>query len=75
MRKIKKYGFIDEIFIEEKYRGQKIGTKLMAELMGWFKLKKIKYVEFGVNSENKGAVRFYQKLGFKEYEKTMKKNI
>lgn len=75
LRKIKEYGHVTEIFVKNKYRGKSIGTSLMVELVRWFKSKKIKYVELGVNSKNKNAIKFYKKLGYKEYEKTMKRDI
>lgn len=75
LRQIKKYGHIDDIFIDEDYRNKKIGTMLVGKLMRWFKRNRILYVDLMVSLKNKAAVRFYEKLGFKEYERMMKKDI
>lgn len=75
LRKIKKYGLVDEIFIEKNYRGKGIGTRLMGNLINWLKTKGIAHVEAVVSSKNKESIKFHKKLGFEEYEKTIKKDI
>lgn len=75
LRRIKKYGHIDDIFIDEHYRDKKIGTMLANKLMQWFKREGILYVDLMLSSKNKAAAGFYGRLGFKEYERMMKRDI
>ena len=54
---------IDEIYIEEEYRNQKIGSELIKNI-----LKQDTYL--WVYKDNKKAISLYKKLGFKIIEET-----
>ena len=56
---------LDEIYIEEKYRGLGIGSKLIREI-----LNKHSVVYLWVYKENTGAIKLYSSLGFKIIEET-----
>lgn len=73
--KIKKYGYISDIYVGKKYRGKFLGKMLIDITKKFFKKKKIKFIELSVRSFNKEAIRFYQKYSFKEYSKTMRIRI
>ncbi|MDI6806571.1 MAG: GNAT family N-acetyltransferase [Candidatus Aenigmarchaeota archaeon] len=73
--KIKKFGLISDIFVEKDYRNKGIARKFVTELMRWFKSKQLSYTELTVDSKNRLALKVYNKLGFKEYRKIMKKEI
>ncbi len=48
------------------YRGQGIGTKLVAHALEWAKAQPaVEKVVLGVFSDNRRAVRLYEKFGFK----------
>lgn len=57
-------GKIEVLFVDEKYRRNELGTKLMNSAMGWFKEKHINEVELTVVYGNDEAVSFYEKFGF-----------
>jgi ribosomal protein S18 acetylase RimI-like enzyme len=57
-------GRILELFIEEKYRGNGIGKKLMMRLQEFFMEKGCKIVNVEVFAPNRLAYQFYNKLGF-----------
>ncbi len=63
---------LDAIAVQEKYRGQGIGSKLLEELFKWSKTKGYKAVHLEVVDENPKAKSLYERLGFIEisYEKT-----
>lgn len=55
---------IEMLFIEDEYRGNGIGKKLILYAIDKYN---IKYVD--VNEQNKKAVGFYIHLGFKEFDR------
>lgn len=60
------YAYIDEIYIDEKYRNQGIGTKAVQFAIRESKKGKIKMLYLEVEKHNKRATSVYEKLGFSE---------
>ncbi|PFD38211.1 GNAT family N-acetyltransferase [Bacillus cereus] len=56
-------GKIEVLFVDEKYRRNGFGLKLMNSAVEWFKEQQIDDIELTVVYGNE-AVSFYQKLGF-----------
>ncbi|EOO36489.1 GNAT family N-acetyltransferase [Bacillus mycoides] len=56
-------GKIEVLFVDEKYRRNRFGLKLMNSAVEWFKEKQVDDIELIVVYGNE-AVSFYQKLGF-----------
>ena len=56
-------GVVEVLFVDEKYRRNGLGVKLMSSAMEWFGENHIKDIELTVVYGNE-AVSFYQKLGF-----------
>lgn len=56
-------GKIEVLFVDEKYRRNGLGLKLMNSAVEWFEEKQIYEIELTVVYGNE-AVSFYQKLGF-----------
>ena len=71
----KKVGYINEFFLTEKVRGRGISTKLMAEIVQWFKYKKIRFVSLCAFSKNKSVIDIYKKFGFEPFSVYMRKKI
>ena len=69
--KEEKYGYIGEVWVEEGFRRKGIGRKLVEKIIEWFKSKGIKWIRTDVLSKNKRAFKFYEKLGFKEFQKEL----
>lgn len=59
-----KTGVIFDLFIEENYRGQNIGTKLLEEIEKYFKSKSCDILWLEVFEPNKIAHEAYLKFGF-----------
>lgn len=57
---------IDNILVEEPYRGQKIGTKLMGHLIFLATIKKVKNITLEVRVSNSIAIKLYKNFGFEE---------
>jgi putative acetyltransferase len=58
---------IDMLFILPEYTGKGLGRKLTE-----FALSELNANKVDVNEQNENAVKFYEKLGFKTYERTDK---
>jgi len=61
---MEKYGRINTVYIEEKFRDKHISSKLKDEAFKWFKKKNINRVSLNVFPDNKKAITAYKKWGF-----------
>jgi len=68
-------GVIEDWFVEEKYRGKRIGEILWNRLIEWFKSKKCNRLELDVYPTNKKAIKIYHKLGFIDKNIVMTKKL
>lgn len=59
-------GHIISIAVDEKHRRKGIASKLVETTMEIFKKYSVKTIKLEVRVENKGAQKFYKKLGFVE---------
>lgn len=66
---------IDGLYVEEKYRNQRIATKLLEYSLSILSKKKISFVDINVLSKNTIAKKLYKKVGFEEYKIHMRKKI
>lgn len=71
----KKIGLIDDVFVEEVYRRQKIGTALFDEALNWFKIKNVKNIELNVDARNQPAIKLWKKFGFNEYKLRLRMDL
>lgn len=60
------YGYVCDLFVNSEFRGQDIGTKLMAAAEEYFKTKGCDFATVGVLAPNKGTWDFYKKIGYAE---------
>jgi ribosomal protein S18 acetylase RimI-like enzyme len=61
--------FIDEIFIEEDYRGKGIGTKVIEFIESQCRESGIHAIHLEVERENMSAQSLYRKLGFQDHDR------
>jgi diamine N-acetyltransferase len=57
-------GEIDSICITEKYRGNRLGEKLIKNGISWLKSRNCKTIKLGVSYGHESVFGFYKKLGF-----------
>jgi len=55
--------FMKELYVEDAYRGLKIGERLMHAIKQEAKLNNCKQVKWGVAPWNEAGLRFYHRLG------------
>lgn len=72
--KIKQAGYIDLLFVSEKYRGRGIGKKLLNSAYAELKTHGIFHVDLSVHTDNP-STKFWESMGFKEYKINMWKPI
>ena len=65
-------GFLDDLFVDPNFRGQKIGQKLIEALKKMAKSNNWKVIRWITHSDNKAAKKLYDKIanntGFDLYE-------
>lgn len=66
------YGYLEDVFLDEKYRGQGLGKELMQKVIE--KAKEIGCYKIVATSrfEREGVHEFYKKLGFIEHGKSFR---
>lgn len=69
------HGYIQMLFVEEKYRTKGIGRLLIDKIMKWLKEKNIKDIRLRVYDKNTKAIDFYKSLGFKHHILEMIYNV
>jgi diamine N-acetyltransferase len=60
---------IERIYVTSSYQGKNIGKQLFDKATEIAKEKKLKVIWLGVWEKNTGAIRFYQKNGFTEFDR------
>ena len=69
MKKFGKYGgYVEDVVVDENYRGQGVGEKLMRELIVEAKKAGLTYMYLTSRPDRIAAHRLYEKLGFKKKE-------
>lgn len=58
--------YMKELFVDEKYRGQKVGEQLMIALKNEAKKHNCTQIKWTVAPWNEAGQRFYERLGAKE---------
>lgn len=58
-------GYVCNILVDKDFRGRKVGTRLLNELLNYSKNIQLEFLSLEVRKSNEIAVSFYEKLGFK----------
>jgi GNAT superfamily N-acetyltransferase len=65
--KRERFGYIDEMAVTASYRRKGVGSRLLKEILDWFKAENIDMIELLVAAKNKVGYSFWKKHGFKDY--------
>lgn len=60
------YGYVTDLFVAPEFRGNDLGTQLMAKAEEYFKSKGCDFATVGVLAPNQGTWDFYKKIGYSE---------
>ncbi|MAG07957.1 hypothetical protein CMO89_00635 [Candidatus Woesearchaeota archaeon] len=70
--KIKKEGYIQECYINQEHRNKGIGKSLAKQILKWFNENSITFITVSIYHSDIEANDFWKKIGFIEYNKTLK---
>ena len=62
---------LESMFVQDEYRGQKIGTNLTDRFLEWAREKNARQVTVSAYEANDKAIEFYEKLGFQPRNLTL----
>jgi len=65
MLRPKRLGIVEDIVVDETERGKGIGTKLLKEACSWSEARGLQGMQLHVWTANRGAVRLYEREGFR----------
>ena len=74
-RNIGKLAELDNMSILEEYRSKGIGSKLVEEFKKWAKSQNVDRLRVTASAGNIGAIKFYKKEGFEDYDLTFEQEI
>lgn len=63
--KLGKFGFIGDLYVEEKNRRHGYGRLLVDDALEFFKRKRVEQIELLVANDNVNTVKFWEKMGYK----------
>jgi ribosomal protein S18 acetylase RimI-like enzyme len=73
--KKRRYGYIEEMIVQESQRRKGIGEALLDHAVESLKAKQIKIIEINVWENNEIGMKFYEKYGFQGIRRRMKMEI
>ncbi len=73
--KHRRYGYVNDLYVSDKARGQGVADALMNAAEGYFRDSGLTNMRLGVLTENTRARRFYERLGWHSYEQVYRKNF
>lgn len=71
----KKRLYVEDLIVDEKYRGRGVGEKILLELVEYAKNNNCGSIELTSVLENEAAHRFYEKNNFKKHSYKFKQSI
>lgn len=69
------YAYLGFMYTDPKHRGKGVNAKIIEELKGWCRSRKITELRLDVYNDNPSAIRAYEKVGFKKHLLNMRVQI
>ena len=66
---------LEHLVVDENYRNQGIGKKLMNAFISWAKSEGINKVSVNVFTDNEKGIKFYKREGFLPFESILEKKV
>jgi ribosomal protein S18 acetylase RimI-like enzyme len=73
--KLGKFGFIGDLFVEQKHRRHGFGKMLVGDALDFFKRKHVEQVELLVANDNVNTIKFWQHMGYNTLLQWMYKRL
>ncbi|QPC93389.1 GNAT family N-acetyltransferase [Mesorhizobium sp. INR15] len=66
--------YVQDLYVEDRFRGHRIGERLLRRVAALCRKDGGAYLRLSVDTDNEGAIAFYEKLGiaWSSYEQTQK---
>jgi len=61
---LRRQAVVEDMIVDEKYRGQGLGEKILLDLIRWAKGERVEVIELTTNSKRVAANSLYKKVGF-----------
>ncbi len=74
-KRIKVDSELISLYVKEEHRNKKIGSALVSEFIKWAKSKKADQIKIEPFYNNKKAIKFYKREGFKDYVVMLRKKL
>ncbi len=74
-RTVKNIYEIGSMWVDDKYRGKGIGTKLMDRFEDWARERGATRLKVIASAQNEGAINLYRKRGFENYDLVLEKDL
>lgn len=65
------FAYIFDLVVAPDARNEKIGHKLLSEMKDWAKKNRLSHLELSVISQNRKAIKFYEREGLTELTRKM----
>lgn len=72
-RKDTEYAELENMIIDKKFRSSGLGGMLVKDFINWCKKNKVKYVSVVACAQNIKGIKFYRRMGFKDYNLTLER--
>jgi len=66
---------LDSLFVDENYRNNGIGKKLVESFLGWCQAKKVDYAAVRASAHNRLGIDFYKQVGFQDYDVVLENRL
>ena len=70
-----RYGYINNLYIEQQRRGQGLSDELMNYAESWFRERRVSKLRLTVTSTNIAACRLYERMGYQTQRFEMEKDL
>lgn len=75
IRVLRRQGCMSDLFVTPEHRKQGLATRLIEELLDWFRAKGVQDIRLGVHSGNEAALKLLGAMGFREYAIEMARKL
>lgn len=74
-REVPRIAELENMLVLEGYRGLDIGTKLYSRFLMWCRRVHARRIKVVATAQDKRAIKFYHKKGFKDYELVLERKV